>query len=239
MSQFICLQNKALKPSVWGPVVWFFCFRTLYDVKLEKMLQFSYLFDEMKTFLFCKFCRESLCELTYLFQLTPLIRSQRFTLIKWLWNIRNMVNIKLGKKVIAYEDVQDLYTVKTNSDGFEQSGWIFLYLIAMTFPVDEIDDRKDKKEKEEKKDRKRSHNHAFLILLQTCTCFSTCLSHPIISNPNLYGKHSQISFFKNRIQAFELIYELDVFSSKLHSSRFGKNLEEVVNSFEKTFRATN
>lgn len=90
---------NGMQPSVWGPPLWFF----LHTISLnyppeptrEQQVQYYRFFVSLGDVLPCKHCRESYA--TWIEQLDLNVFRSRATLAKWVYDLHNTVNIKLGK----------------------------------------------------------------------------------------------------------------------------------------------
>lgn len=106
-------------PKVWGPPLWkklhtiTFEYPEYIDPKDPQSMQLKNnvgrLFNELKTAIPCKECRQSYRVFIKRYPVEPHLKS-RYALSKWLYDIHNMVNAKLRKKESALfrEKMQEL-----------------------------------------------------------------------------------------------------------------------------------
>lgn len=78
-----------MDPTVWGPALWNVVFEVAAHAPRELAFE---LFDEMRGFIPCEYCRSSYR--SYHAQLQPV---QTVEALDWIWTVRDMVNQKLGK----------------------------------------------------------------------------------------------------------------------------------------------
>ncbi len=110
-------------PEVWGPGGWIF----LHTITMnypnnpteDQKFYYRQLFENLKYTLPCEKCANHYAENLKKYPLDQALKSKE-TLIKWLIDIHNEVNIKNNKKVYSYEEVnriyKDLYNTKNKID---------------------------------------------------------------------------------------------------------------------------
>lgn len=108
--------NNGLLTKIWGPPLWvsLHCISFGYPVKPteEKKKEYKDFFTNVKNILPCKYCRESYESFitTEPTILNDNALENRKTLTKWLYDIHNRVNNKLGVDYgVTYEDVVKRY----------------------------------------------------------------------------------------------------------------------------------
>lgn len=102
-----------INPLHWGPPSWkFLHYITLSypdnPSQKDKIRMYNF-FIIIKDLLPCEKCRYNYNEHLVKFPLTYEILSSRFTLVNWLINIHNEVNITLGKNIITYNEFLEIY----------------------------------------------------------------------------------------------------------------------------------
>lgn len=109
-------ENYGLITKIWGPPMWesLFCVAFGYPVNPTPQHKQNYkeFFKLLSFVLPCCMCRNSYAE--YItnssFALSDEVMISRNTLTKWLWNIKELVNNKLGKTYDeTYEDICNKY----------------------------------------------------------------------------------------------------------------------------------
>ena len=109
-------ENFGLMTKIWGPAMWesLFCIAFGYPVNPTQQHKDDYkeFFKLLGSVLPCCLCRNSYAEYitSSQFVLSDEVMTNRQTLTKWLWNIKELVNKKLGKTYEeTYEDIYNKY----------------------------------------------------------------------------------------------------------------------------------
>lgn len=111
------INNKGLITKIWGPALW----ETLHIITFgysinptnEEREQYKQFFLNLGNIIPCKMCRESYMELIISNEgtiLTDIVFQNKETLTKWLYNLHNTINDKIGIYYdITYEDIVKKY----------------------------------------------------------------------------------------------------------------------------------
>lgn len=91
--------TEGMQPAVWGPPLWFF----LHTISLnypprptpQQQEDYFVFFKSLANVLPCRYCRESYAQWTQ--NLDFNVFRSRSSLAKWLYDLHNIVNKKLGK----------------------------------------------------------------------------------------------------------------------------------------------
>jgi len=105
-NKFILL-NKLMDPSIWGPKFWF----SLHSVSLtypfypdekdkENYKQFYYLLQYV---LPCVVCRVNYKKNISQYPIDNFLKDRK-SLVRWVIDVHNMVNVETGKKVISFDE---------------------------------------------------------------------------------------------------------------------------------------
>lgn len=99
-----------MNTSKWGPSLWTFLHTVTFNyVPTNQNKKNIYdLFENLKNTLPCKFCRESYNIFFDYIDLKQFL-NDKMGLTYWLYIIHNLVNLKLKKKTIPFEDVVKFY----------------------------------------------------------------------------------------------------------------------------------
>ena len=97
---------RNLSPSVWGNHAWKFlhCCAMAYEPSPENAAAFKQMFDSLQVTLPCAKCRDNFSHELQTHPLDDALQSKE-ALNRWLTNLHNSVNRRLGKREIKYEDV--------------------------------------------------------------------------------------------------------------------------------------
>jgi hypothetical protein len=108
------MQNlNGFQPRVWGPPLWFFLHIVSVNFPVrptvEQQMEYYTFFKSLGYVLPCKHCREAYAEWTKSLTLSSF--ASRSTLSKWVYDLHNRVNYKLGKTsgIPSYPDVLQFY----------------------------------------------------------------------------------------------------------------------------------
>ena len=102
-----------MNPNIWGPPTWEF----LHSITLNYPVcpnevqknNIKNFFNNLQSILPCEKCQLNYKQHLIKSPLTDQILSSRTTLIRWLFDIHNEVNISTGKKVITFEYFLEKY----------------------------------------------------------------------------------------------------------------------------------
>lgn len=99
-----------MKPSKWGPIFWefFHCLLYLYD-KDQKNTLSNFLYKDFPRLIPCGSCRKHYISII---QQTPPPYHSEEEMIAWGFSVHNAVNEKLGKPVLAHEQLFQKYKRK-------------------------------------------------------------------------------------------------------------------------------
>lgn len=111
-----------MNPEIWGEHAWIFLHSiTLaypkYPTKDDKENMKNFIYS-LQFILPCNKCKKNFSDHLIKYPLTDTILSSKETLVKWLHNLHNIVNIQNNKKTISYYEMlkkyDDLYNKKNN-----------------------------------------------------------------------------------------------------------------------------
>ncbi len=106
--------NDGMLTYVWGPALWH-SLHTIsfnYPINPTKEDQDNYynLFTNLKNILPCKYCRDNYAKNLKEKPISKTVLKNRENFSKWVYEIHEIVNTKLGKKSnLTYEDIRDRY----------------------------------------------------------------------------------------------------------------------------------
>jgi hypothetical protein len=119
-----------INPLIWGPHLWkFMHYLTLAypdEPSDDDKQKFKTFFLMIGDYLPCEKCRVHYKEHLKITPLTDEILSSRDGLIKWLFNLHNIVNESNGKPKITYDDFLDIY-VNNTIDSNKEDNKIYKY----------------------------------------------------------------------------------------------------------------
>ena len=119
-----------MDPNIWGPPSWLF----LHSVTLnypqnptpQDQEDFRIFFDSLKHVLPCPTCKEHYAKnLT----LKPINLKNRDTLVNWLIDVHNSVNVSNGKRKLPYQEVYDIYDDLYNGGNFLGDNKLKIYIV--------------------------------------------------------------------------------------------------------------
>lgn len=116
-------ENNGLITSIWGPPIWDASFLIAFGFPLkpteEQKINYMNHFINLGNVLPCKYCRQSFQEfLATTNKLTIDDLESRHTLIKWLFEMRNTINKKLGMNYgVTLSDVYERFEPSRSSCG--------------------------------------------------------------------------------------------------------------------------
>lgn len=91
--------KNGMQPAVWGPPLWFFLhtmsFNYPAEPTLEQKVQYLTFFKTLGYVLPCKHCRDAYQAYTKNLDLNAF--KDRMALTRWVYNLHNAINAKLGK----------------------------------------------------------------------------------------------------------------------------------------------
>lgn len=99
-----------MNTSKWGPPLWTFLHSVTfnYNPTSENNIYIYNLFENLKYTLPCKYCRESY-KIFFEYINIKLFLDDKMGLTYWLYIVHNLVNLKLSKKTIPFENVVNYY----------------------------------------------------------------------------------------------------------------------------------
>lgn len=99
-----------MNTSKWGPSLWTFLHTVTfnYEPTKDNKKNIYDLFHNLKYTLPCKYCRESY-NIFFDYIDIKLFLDDKMGISYWLYIIHNLVNLKLGKKTISFENVVSHY----------------------------------------------------------------------------------------------------------------------------------
>lgn len=100
--------------SVWGPPAWFFLHTISFNYPVnpteEQKKQYKEFILSLQYVLPCRYCRENLKENLKLMPLTNDKLESRCTFSRYIYDLHELVNKRLGKKSgLSYNDVKERY----------------------------------------------------------------------------------------------------------------------------------
>lgn len=232
--------RQGMRPTRWGPIVWYFLFCTIwywehhYQTKRHKSKKVLLrLVSFFRVLLYCRFCRDSFN--VFYEETQPekqLANDKTFSILQWLYQIHERVNMKLDKPSFPFELIPEVYVYENNeleawqedtvSRHYFYCFWCILYLTACNFPPNF--------DQEVPFDRE-IQNNAFHL-------FHTMVA--LFPNHGAMSKHLKASFtlenkFESRIECFQFVYQWECRCNN-GKSVFGKNINQVAQYFETHFR---
>ena len=101
-----------MKPEIWGPHLWFILHLISFEyperpTEYDKRIYHDF-YNSIKDVLPCEMCRKHYREHITRYPLTPHLDT-RDTLIKWVIQVHNFVNISLGKPIYNVQQVMETY----------------------------------------------------------------------------------------------------------------------------------
>lgn len=128
-----------MNPKVWGPHAWVF----LHSVTLnypdspsdEEKQSMRTFFNSVKKVLPCDKCKIHFKDNLEKFPLTDKVLSSRDSLVMWLIDIHNAVNITTGKPEITYENVVSTYNSMYGEDFITVYITLILLLVVLVLLV--------------------------------------------------------------------------------------------------------
>ena len=215
----------------WGPFFWYYLIVTLYYWEVfcknkKKTKSILKLLHCLNFIIVCKTCRESY---KHFYQENKILNENNT--LYWLWNIKNLINQKIGKSQIEFIKVEEFYidnsnekyywSKKTLSPYYLYSFWIVLYCLALNYPnINEYENNKTLNYSNEYESKKI---HTICFIKQMIQL----LPYPL-------SKYKEIIEFTNRQEMFDFIYNWEISINK--QSYFGHTKLEVENYFEKNLR---
>ena len=102
-----------MKPQFWGPQLWYILHIISFEYpeipnEITKRTYHDF-YASLKDVLPCSECRRHYKEYLHTFPLTPHLDS-RDTLIKWVHELHNIININTGKRSISLDEMIDIYS---------------------------------------------------------------------------------------------------------------------------------
>lgn len=107
-----------MDPSVWGPPLWWKMHMETFNypenpTQKDKVNIIKY-FNNIANVLPCEKCRKHYIRELMLNPITDHVNSRK-TVIKWLIDLHNSVNRRLGKRVLSYKEVYAIYEQKNDN----------------------------------------------------------------------------------------------------------------------------
>lgn len=101
-------------PTEWGPTIWYNFHTMSYTFNTDKRENYIKFFKSMAYILPCNTCSEHFKK--NLANSTPEKNTvDRETMVKWLINMHNSVNIRLKKKIVSYSMAKKIYYDNSNN----------------------------------------------------------------------------------------------------------------------------
>lgn len=255
--------GNGLKPSIWGPYVWYYLFVTTYYVEQynqsSSSQQLGEFYHHLSNTLYCSFCRNSMID--YMCIHPPLSTE---SMVFWLYKLRSFVNRKLDKDNISFDQVIPYYIEKSNEKNtwdnkksptlyYQDAFWITLYCLAFNFPICFNTENKEIYLQQARKGNATQKLITLMIgpLLLGNSVFvdkrwswaqnviQNIPNYSFLSidntNNSLESTLPQIPYFCSRHQAIDYIYEWE--SKTHHQGSFGTDKIQVIHYFEKNFRS--
>lgn len=102
-----------INPLLWGPHLWkFMHYLTLSypdNPNIDEQNKFRNFFTMIGQYLPCEKCRVNYKTNIQTLPLTDVVLSSRNNLIKWLFDLHNIVNKETGKTQLTYDKFNDIY----------------------------------------------------------------------------------------------------------------------------------
>jgi len=102
-----------INPLLWGPHLWkFMHYLTLSypdNPNIDEQNKFKNFFMMIGQYLPCEKCRVNYKTNLQTIPLTDIVLSSRNNLIKWLFDLHNIVNKETGKTQITFDKFNDIY----------------------------------------------------------------------------------------------------------------------------------
>ena len=102
-----------INPLLWGPHLWkFMHYLTLSypdNPNIDEQNKFRNFFTMIGQYLPCEKCRVNYKTNIQTLPLTDVVLSSRNNLIKWLFDLHNIVNKETGKTQITFDKFNDIY----------------------------------------------------------------------------------------------------------------------------------
>ena len=103
-----------MDPSIWGPPLWRKMHLKTFNYPespshKDKINMIKY-FNNIANVLQCEKCRKHYIRELMLNPVTEHVHSRK-SVIKWLINLHNKVNRRLGKRVLSYKEVYAIYEI--------------------------------------------------------------------------------------------------------------------------------
>ena len=125
--------SQNIKPSVWGPPGW----RFMHYVSLgypekpsdSEKQQYKVFYESLQHVLPCHTCAQNYKENLKEMPIDDALGS-RDSLVKWVIDIHNKVNVETGKKTLEYQEALDLY-LKQQSPLLEYGFKVLVLLIVL------------------------------------------------------------------------------------------------------------
>ena len=123
-----------MDPNLWGPSAWYFLHSITYSYpekpSWEEKKAVEHFFDSLSELLPCSVCKTNYLEH---FKKQPISRysESRETLVKWLIDIHNKVNLDTGKPEVDYETILNLRPPMYFSIVENLKRVIFLFLLIL------------------------------------------------------------------------------------------------------------
>lgn len=102
-----------MHPTIWGPHLWFIMHIISFEypdnpTEYDKRIYHDF-YTSLKDVIPCKDCRKHYRDFITKYPLTPHLDT-RDTLIKWVIQVHNFVNISIGKPTFTVPQVMELYS---------------------------------------------------------------------------------------------------------------------------------
>ena len=101
-----------MRPEIWGPHLWFILHIISFEypenpTEYDKRIYHDF-YTALKDVIPCELCRKHYREHLHKHPLTPHLDTRQ-TLVQWVIDVHNFVNISLGKPTLTYDEVMYIY----------------------------------------------------------------------------------------------------------------------------------
>lgn len=169
--------------NFWGPPAWKLLHLITYtypqDPNKNHKRVYAKFFNTLKTVLPCSYCQKSI---TQFYNQLPIENSldNKEKLVKWLYDIHNLVNNKLRQQGLLKNNNPSLEDVNKQYNQYLKQkcqiiGWNFLYSVVLNYPEDA---------KEITKKIRGEYDHFFTYLSRIIPCSKYKTTYKIYTNSN-------------------------------------------------------
>lgn len=133
------MEQRGLNPTIWGPDAWNFLHAVTYaspsELSVSQQQSYANFFRHLGAVLPCSSCRTSYN--AYLEKYPPATQTRR-SMIRWLYDIHDLVNAKLNKKSPSFDAVMarlDIRYRKNPTRRLKKYHVIIIFLIVVASVV--------------------------------------------------------------------------------------------------------